>query len=285
MFYFRTQKDFKEYVVSSDPSLPAGEIGLSNSNTFVVSYIEDHTFTFEIATTDRNYFIEAPSLEVLNEWLIALACVGVRIKTCERPTTGSRGAPYPREFGMQGYLEKRGAVFTSFRRRFFRTMENAGGLPILPYYASHIDIVPKGIISLHNAEIVPSPDKSAETCDFGIKTVADRTFIIRAESEDVKNKWIDVIQTYIDGSFKKIFQVVPALPKSSVNLYELLGVKIDASKEQITSGYRSAVGVVGFVPHFCFFFSLFLLFFSFFLHFVVVIVASTPLLLLKLCIP
>jgi hypothetical protein len=53
---------------------------------------------------------------------------------------------------------KRGEFNTSFKRRFFRFAETAGGLACLVYYKNMEDDEPRGRVSLVCALLVDSPD-------------------------------------------------------------------------------------------------------------------------------
>ncbi len=75
-------------------------------------------------------------------------------------------------------MDKRGAWVTTFKTRFFRTVENAGGKMVLAYYGTVEDMEPKGVIPLHGALIVDIPG----TEEFKIQIPGqDRQFHMRAK--------------------------------------------------------------------------------------------------------
>jgi len=87
---------------------------------------------------------------------------------------------------VDGWLMKRGAINTSFKRRHFRLEKN-----ILSYYVDNQTLKPQGAINILNADIrneTPGEENGFELVCTG------RIYVLRAESRDVADEWVQTLR-------------------------------------------------------------------------------------------
>jgi hypothetical protein len=114
---------------------------------------------------------------------------------------------------MEGWLEKQGTVFKSWKKRFFVLYPDGDDKLYLRYYTGEDKMNEKGFFRIIIDSTVSSLDDGygggKRKCLFVLQAEGNKNkavLLLSASSEDEKQEWIDAIQQGID----KIREIVEA---------------------------------------------------------------------------
>lgn len=154
LYYFVSDDDCNAWR-SSGAAAYKGVIQLHSTVIYpYVDYVPDQKFAFELTTPVRPFLLAAENGNDLQDWVAAFtyAC-GVTLLTsdCEVYVQGAVLNKVRR--GKYGYMNKRGRLVKAYKKRFFRTVEDASGNMVLAYYATPYEVKPLGVVPLQKAKI------------------------------------------------------------------------------------------------------------------------------------
>ena len=111
---------------------------------------------------------------------------------------------------MEGWLEKQGTVFKSWKRRWF-VLYPDGDCYYFRYYTSEDKLTEKGFFKIQIDSTVSSLDDGYgggnRKCLFVLQAEGNKNkavLLLSAESEDVKTEWIGAIQRAVDTMKEEI---------------------------------------------------------------------------------
>ena len=210
LLYFRSKEDYQSYLVDQRQGAK-GVVRLSDAHVYCPDFVQvdgiNAKYCLEITTVPpamRHYFMVVETAEEFYAWIRQLSLCSLVFASDDPKAEWVKHvdlSAYSQSvftYGKQGFLEKRGRVNKSFKKRFFRIgLDAITGQACLAYYKRFDSLTPFGAIPLLDKCIVREGFASNE---FGIKT-EDRTFVIKGSSDQDVNQWVTVIERICQMSY------------------------------------------------------------------------------------